>query len=510
MTTVEEDTGAPAARPFRGSVAATAAALLLLAAFALVQLTRPRPAALTDDMHGWRQADTQTIARNFAFVEPHLLRPRVDWGGSGPGYVETELQLYPALVAVGLRLFGDSVWPGRLTSLALMLTVGWISFRALSRRFGAPPALAALLLVPLSRGWFFMATAIQPEPLTLLAYTVGFFTFLRFVEDERRRDLVLACAATTVCGLVKPPALQLLVVQLLLVLLLKRRLLRRADVWLGWAGALAMVVAFFLSLPSLDPAHGNSFGILGGGGDLFPHVRDVLKPATLWGLVRMTAQWGTGVPAVAAALFLLWKRQLRGEEVALAGGALAMGLATAHITSHMSASYFHVLSSLLGAWLIAHAARVLADAGGRRAAVVLASVAGVALALQASYTWRTYLPPVPETALAQALRPLLKANELIVVRSPVTARDPVFGTATNFRDPRVFYVAGAHGWVVPHDGSPALLESYAAQGARYYVESATPFDADDPALAAWLAASARLLVRQPEGRIYALGSSPGN
>ncbi len=56
-----------------------------------------RTDAITDDWQGWRQADTQAIARNLAFEEfaPH--RPRIDWRGDGPGYVETEAQIYPAL-----------------------------------------------------------------------------------------------------------------------------------------------------------------------------------------------------------------------------------------------------------------------------------------------------------------------------------------------------------------------------------------------------------------------------
>ena len=50
--------------------------------------------------YSWRECDTQAIARNLAFEEFDPLRPRIDWRGDGPGYVETELQLYPTLVAL--------------------------------------------------------------------------------------------------------------------------------------------------------------------------------------------------------------------------------------------------------------------------------------------------------------------------------------------------------------------------------------------------------------------------
>ena len=43
-------------------------------------------------MHSWRQTDTAAIARNL---------PQVDWGGSGPGYVESEFPIYTYSVALG-------------------------------------------------------------------------------------------------------------------------------------------------------------------------------------------------------------------------------------------------------------------------------------------------------------------------------------------------------------------------------------------------------------------------
>src|SRR5262245_7697315 len=47
----------------------------------------------------WRQADTASIAHNFV-GSYNLLYPQIHWGGSGPGYVETEFQLYPFIVAL--------------------------------------------------------------------------------------------------------------------------------------------------------------------------------------------------------------------------------------------------------------------------------------------------------------------------------------------------------------------------------------------------------------------------
>ena len=50
--------------------------------------------------HSWRQADTAAIARNLYQNGFNLLYPQIDWGGNSPGYVESEFQLYPFLVAL--------------------------------------------------------------------------------------------------------------------------------------------------------------------------------------------------------------------------------------------------------------------------------------------------------------------------------------------------------------------------------------------------------------------------
>src|SRR5262245_1133370 len=117
-----------------------AAAALTLIAWCAAMLALRRPTEITDDWQGWRQADTQAIARNLAFEEFAPLRPRIDWRGDGPGYVETEAQLYPTLLALAMRGAGESVIPGQLLSLVCIAVAAALLFAALARRFGEPAA----------------------------------------------------------------------------------------------------------------------------------------------------------------------------------------------------------------------------------------------------------------------------------------------------------------------------------------------------------------------------------
>ena len=127
------------ARPWQLAAHAT------LAVWAVLMLTVRRTDAITDDWQGWRQADTAQIARNLVDEEADPLRPRIAWRGDGPGYVETELQLYPAIVAAIAAATGDVVRPAQLVSLACVALACALIFAALARRFGDAAGYAGLL-----------------------------------------------------------------------------------------------------------------------------------------------------------------------------------------------------------------------------------------------------------------------------------------------------------------------------------------------------------------------------
>jgi hypothetical protein len=492
---------------------ATLLALTLLAAFAAVELRWRRAPEITADWNGWRQADTQAIARNLAFRDPNLFYPRIDWGGDGPGYVESELQLYPALYAPVLRLAGERELPGQLLSLASILIAAWVAFAALRARFGAAAALAALALLLGGHGAVHLGTSIQPDALGFALFVGGFVTFLRFVETERRGSLLAAGALTALAGLVKPTLLQLGLVQAALVAFARPRLFRRRDLWLVWAAVLAVVVAFLWHASRLHLLYGNTFGSVSGGDSKFPRARDLVSPSNLLALARMTVVWGTGWVAVAAAALLVWKRRVGAEEKALAVGAAAMGLVSLRYASHKFGAHYHISSALLGAWLVARAVAALPELVGpwrsrpraAAAAVVAAALGLGGVALSRAVREARAVTPDPETALGRTLAALARPGDLVVVRSRAPTRDERWDTPNNFEDPRVFYLARTRGWVVACDQAGAEAVSVpAGRGARYYVEPAGTPAAADPALAGWLSGHARVVSDTPAGRIFDL------
>ena len=97
------------------------------------------------DLHAWRQADTATVARNFAVERFNPLYPQVDYRGSQPdGYVETGLELYAFIVAGIARVLGFSTESGRLLSAFFFPITALLLHRFIAERYGRDAGLIGL------------------------------------------------------------------------------------------------------------------------------------------------------------------------------------------------------------------------------------------------------------------------------------------------------------------------------------------------------------------------------
>lgn len=531
-------------------------ALLLLAGFAAFSLAWRRAPVITDDWHGWRQADTQAIAKSQAFEDFDPLRPRIDWRGDGPGYVEAEAPIYPVLVSVPLRFFGNSVWPGQLLSLACVLLAGALLYRALARRFGGLAGWLALLAVLTGQGALVIATSIQPDTLSFLAFTVGWIAFLEYLEHHKGRHLFTWVLATMIAALVKPTTLELGLAQGAYVLFAHRRSLRDPQLWLGWILILAVVGLYLLHARDLYLTYGNTFGILSGGDSKLPDLHRLEKLATWKDLGRYSMVWGVGWPSLLAIVVLMFAgarglaRRLRqrrdkdasrsramepegsafGAEVfALALAAIALNLLAFRYTSGAFGTHYHLPHAVLGATLVARAAaalRPLVHAASSIVAVPLATTAVpaanlprflvrllfvgfVALSGFSAYRAARFihrLPPQPETEMGLALSRLAPPETLVAVRARAERVNLEWKTINNFEDPRVFFLSRTRGWVLPNDflgpEVPKFLDEVARRGARFYVhvKQITP-DAD---LRQYLDQHAQRVFASEAGEIYAL------
>lgn len=210
----------------------------------------------------WRETDVAGIARNFYREGMNLFYPRIDWRGDGPGYTESEFPFYPWTAAALYHAVGYHEPLLRVISLALVMSSLAVFLRIAQRMLSPTATVVAALVYALLPMDVRMATTIHPEPLMYFAYLLAIDAFDRWLTDQRRTTYFLALGATALAILAKLPAAHVGV--LFAFLTLDRwglTALRRWDVWLFAAAALALPAAWYAHAHSLWLEYGNSLGI---------------------------------------------------------------------------------------------------------------------------------------------------------------------------------------------------------------------------------------------------------
>ena len=462
----------------------------------------------------WREVDTQAIARNFHREGIHPLYPRIDWRGDGPGYVETELPLYAATIAVGMRLVGEHEWIGQALSLLFGAGCGLVFFLFGRRRFGDLAAFTGACVLLSSRLWVSLSISVMPDMASTFFVVLGFFWFVRYAERGSTGALVAASFSTAFAALLKASALALGVVQFSVMLLGSRQRLVRSSPWLAWGFVLAVAGTHLWHANGLYRDYGNTFGVLSGGDTKFPTLDSLLSPRIHLNLAQLWIQYGAGVIGALALLGLALARRLGPVEIALAfGNAAGLYISLRYSSDLWAGPHYHVLGALCGAYWTARATQELlgsVPALGRLAvrawpAVLVLGLLGARFVVFGAEerARRVELQSSPTVALGRVLAPLVLPADRIVVRSPKPSIHPTWNRPNNFEEPTVFYAAGAKGFSIPADSlEPAILEGLVRRGADFYVESGDRLPAVE--LYRWLGEHAELVTDEAFGRIWRL------
>ena len=462
-------------------------ALLVLAAIVIwgaAGFSLLRPHVAVTDLQGWRQSDTQQIALNMLRPDTNLFLPAIAWGGDGPGYVETELQLYTTLVAGVMHVFGPSEWAGQLVSSVAMVGAALIVFFDLRRRYGDLAASLGALGFLSSRAIVHGATSIQPDAVSLLGYVGAWSLFQRYRALGRTGDLIGYGVVLALAMLTKPTAAQLGLSCALLLFFADRDVLRRRGIWLAWAGALGVLAVYLWHAHGIYVRYGNSFGIFKGGNDKVPTIRELTSPDLVYRTLRLMFVWGIGLAGTLALVILVVRRKVTPEIWALLVGNVLLTVFTIRITATMAGTHYVAPAALVGAEAIAVLAGDLASLGtaqGERVSQLALAALGLFVGLQVVLVarFRRVMYGVdPEAQLvyatALALKPLVHEHDLIVVRAKLY-------------DPRIFYVTGTRGWLISRDNPEPDMDQvlrYVERGARYFAD-ATPAAEPNP-VSTWL------------------------
>ncbi|QQS35338.1 MAG: glycosyltransferase family 39 protein [Ignavibacteriales bacterium] len=485
---------------------------LIIILWSALQIIFAIPDSVVEDWAGWRQADTQTIARNFFNSGENIFYPQINWGGNGPGYLECEFQLYTYSASLLMYVTGETELPGQLLNiLVIALTAITIFLLVKYKLKNESAALAGSVVFLTSNLGMHLSTAVMPDAMCILFYVIGFYFFVKFLDDKSNSSMLLFVLFSILSALIKPMALNLGIIQFFIVLFGYRQLLKSPKLWLSWLSIVAVTTVYLLFSNSLYQQYGNTFGVLSGDSK-FPTLKGLMQPVQYAKIIYLSVVWGLGVLGTLGFIYLVIKRRVSVIEWALIIGNLAAIFIPMRYTVDRGASHYYVFTAFFGAWLVGKAYMVLNEKEGR-VKKILPSFAAVMILV--FYLGHMYLRINPQSfhyepevvKIGNKLKEIVKPGDLIIARSVADEREQSeWGNRiNNFEDPRIFYLANVKGWSLPNDSKGfERIKKYIELGADYFAE---PFNRyDDETLYDWLDKNAELIFESDYGRIFRLSN----
>ncbi|WP_337873193.1 glycosyltransferase family 39 protein [Ignavibacterium sp.] len=484
---------------------------IIISVWVIIQLTVSLPNSILDDWMSWRQADTQNIARNFYKNGESIFYPQINWGGNGPGYVENEFQLYTYLIARIFLITGEHTLPGQILSMIFIIITVLFLYKAVLYRFkNESAALFSSIIFLISNGPIHLSTAIMPDALSVMFYSIGLYTFIKFSDSKKITHLILSVVFTSLAGLVKPLAMHLGIIQFFILLLGKREMLKDIKVWLGWLITVLIVGSYMYFSYNLYLKYGNTFGVIGGE-KKFPTLQGLTVLIHYPKLFYMSVVWGLGITGWFSFMYLFFKKKISYIEWSmLIGNLIAVFVAMRYMVNQGFSPHYYIYMCFFGAFLSGYTFILLNNSYKERMKEkkFLITVTLVLILLYSAHLYhRThtlrihYHPNVNSTGFK--LKELAEPNSLIIVRSIANERErSTWGNRmNNFEDPRIFYITDLHGWSLPRDYKGfERVKKFRELGAKYYVEPyAKPVDEN---LERWLSEYSVLIHSDNNGRIY--------
>jgi Dolichyl-phosphate-mannose-protein mannosyltransferase len=478
---------------------------------------------------GWRPTDLGAIAKNFARNGFDLLHPQVQWGGSGPGYVEMEFPIVPFLTGVLLRAFQFGEWVNLVIPLACGFGIVWVTYRFGSYLVDEGVGLAAGVLAAIAPTLVLLTTTgMWPDPPMVLFATLGLYLLVRWSADEEPRHLWLGVVSLSLAILLKLTALYVgLPVLYLFVKKYGSAWWKSPTTWLAGLVMLAPSASWYFHAYRLGVVYHNSFGILAGGYKKFASAqlltswrfyRDVAREVSVYHFTPL------GSAAAACGLVVTLRRKTNAILLVWLGAIAFLALVTA---TGVLFGHFQYLLPLLPvgcifagvglSWLVK---RFAAGAAIGSPAARHALAAGCVLFFAANTAWAAHRFEFRDRAstnadwqkrkvTGQRVNQLTRPGSLIiVVDTQMDDRTP----ETSMVPPDVFYFADRRGWYVSQAWLTGEgIERLRALGAEYMVvsgQSVRDFEIGQRALFASLSRRYQTLLVSDDGILIDLSERP--
>ena len=433
---------------------------------------------LTFGSDTWRQADTASIAHHFFVNGFNILYPQIYWGGSGPGFVETEFQLYPFIISLGYVVFGEHLLLGRFVSLLFAIPT-MILFYFLARGIvssgGTLWSLAFFVVSPLFMRY---SVAYMPEAAMLCFYVAALYFFWEWLRDQKHSTLSLAAVMTSLAILVKPTSLH---IGLIFVSLAVGRfglgVFKRKDVWLAGLLSLLPGVLWYYHARNLYLQYGNTFGLFSGGDSKFGALADIFSVHFYFALIKLETIWvfaGVGVIVFTIGLIASLARP---RQPILVHAVIAMVIYYMIVARYSRESWgvqYHLFAVPFAALGVGLGLEWVFRRVKRTARTVVAASFVVCTVLGSGYLYGRMLS-VADNQLgdhliqcAAQVRNLVPSDQRVIVST--TSLSEINGVPNNYQEPTIFFYANRYGWSLPANWhSVEMVERYRRAGGRYFV-----------------------------------------
>jgi 4-amino-4-deoxy-L-arabinose transferase-like glycosyltransferase len=235
---------------------------------------------LDEVIFSWRSTDMASIAINYCRNGFDFMMPQVQWGGNGPGYVETEFPLLFFLVAILFKVFGVGPWPALVVPLISGLGLVVVVYLFCQEVFDATSAFLAGIFAAVSPPMTAMSIALWPDPPMIFCGALGLYALYRWTKSGGWGAFVLGGVFTSLSILLKLTGLYLgLPILYLCYVRFGKGLLKKPVVWFLAALILLPPLWWYLHAHATYLEYHNTFGIVTGGFLKFGTAEVYLNPS---------------------------------------------------------------------------------------------------------------------------------------------------------------------------------------------------------------------------------------
>lgn len=231
--------------------------------------------------HNWRQTTGLMVARNFLEVDPSIFYARIDDNSGGTGIIGIEFPSMNYVYFLMAKIFGYTHWYGRLINL-IVSSFGLFYFYKLLQqaRFKERLAFYATLFLTVSI-WFSFSRKMMPDTYCISLMFIGLFFGLKYLEEQKIRQLLLYTFFCSLAILSKIPAGIYLVV--LAPFLLNAKYTIKSRFLLATLTLIPLALMFwwyFIWNPHVSATYGNWYNsgrqLLVGMNEIFSHPIETL------------------------------------------------------------------------------------------------------------------------------------------------------------------------------------------------------------------------------------------